>query len=207
MDIHIEEYRNTILVQQKWKYNWIAATGLTPWTYIEKKQFHNQVDGLIWGNWGSKFDLKVTGSSDFATQHVDSVFTVNFDIKWVLNGEHWTVNATKITPGSQITSSLSWGSRCINLDTEDVVKRHFADAGVSSYQYPVVHEFGHGTGNSIYASTGMHGDEYKSSSVYYIDKPSVMNHGNELRQRHLDYLLSQLNQMLSNTTFYVHTIN
>ncbi|BAX80222.1 hypothetical protein [Labilibaculum antarcticum] len=47
MDIHIEEYRNTILVQQKWKYNWLNEEGTSPWRYIEKNEFHNQADKLI----------------------------------------------------------------------------------------------------------------------------------------------------------------
>lgn len=52
-----------------------------------------------------------------------------------------------------------------------------------------------------------HSDEYHDKDSinggFKLDYPSVMNIGNELRKRHLDYILKQLNTMLPNTTFYL----
>ena len=96
---------------------------------------------------------------------------------------------------------MSWDSKIINIDTEDTVKIK-RDRGSKSYhQYPIVHEFGHSVGNSIFASTGMHGDEYNSSSSFFRDKRSLMNIGSNLRDRHLDFLLQQLNTMIPNAQF------
>ena len=58
MDIHIEEYRGTILIRQKWKYHWLNAIGTSSWTHSEKQNFHSKVDNLIWNSWGSRFFSK-----------------------------------------------------------------------------------------------------------------------------------------------------
>ncbi len=86
----------------------------------------------------------------------------------------------------------------------DTKERKTPIYGVIHHQYPVAHEFGHAVGNSIYASNGMHGDEYKVTSSYYSDKISIMNAGMELRDRHLDFILSQLNTIINNTTFSIY---
>jgi len=206
MNLHIEEFRSTILIQQKWKYNWKKLAGTTDWTYRQKKKFHHKTDNLVWQIWGGHFKLRTKGSSRFAKKYKNKNLTVNFDIKWVLKDEHWNVNVTKIPNGDFKTSSVSWNSKKIEFDTEDtkIVKR--SSGGVEFKQYPIIHEFGHAVGNSIYASTGMHGDEYKTTSTHNSDKKSMMNIGNELRKRHIDYLISELNQMIKNTTFYAYKI-
>ncbi len=206
MDIHIEETRGTILIKQKWKYSWLNFSGSTPWTYIEKQSFHSKVDNIIWNSWGNNFFLKVSGSSDFAKRNSGKVWDVNFDIEWVLHTEHWDVKVTKYprTHAGNPTSSVGWGSKIINLDTKDTAWRKRVSSGRNYFQYPLVHEFGHAAGNSKYANTGMHGDEYASTSVYAGDKNSLMNIGNKLRDRHLDFILSQLNTMVSGSTFSKH---
>ena len=80
MDIHIEEYRGTILIKQKWKYRWLNARETSSWTHSEKQTFHNKVDNLIWNSWGNRFFLKVKGSSDFAKKHKAIRWDVKFDI-------------------------------------------------------------------------------------------------------------------------------
>ncbi|MCV6628528.1 MAG: hypothetical protein OIF50_01575 [Flavobacteriaceae bacterium] len=131
---------------------------------------------------------------------------MNFDIEWVLHTEHWKVNVTKYPEDyiGIITSSVRWHTREVFLDTLDTKKRKIPIAGRNYYQYPVAHEFGHTAGNSIYARNGMHGDEYHSSSSYIADRNSIMNAGMELRDRHLDYLIGELNTMISNTRFAIH---
>jgi hypothetical protein len=209
MDIYIEEDRNIISIQEKWEYNWL--TKVTPWTLTEKRKFHEMADSRIWKNWGGHFKLKVKGTSPFALKHKNTIFTVNFDIKWVLLSSHWKVNITKIAPGGFERSNVKWNEKIINLDTEDtklICKGVYA--GTSYYQYPISHEFGHTIGNSYHALKGrksVHGDEYSADNRvnggFRLDYFSIMNIGNELRNRHLDYILAQLNTMIPNTTFYI----
>ncbi|TWP27076.1 hypothetical protein ETU08_07560 [Apibacter muscae] len=204
MDIFIEEGRNIILIQERWQYNWL--TKVTPWTITERRKFHELADQRIWKIWGGHFKLKVQGTSSFAEKHKNTTFTVNFDIKWALINPHWKVNLTKIAPGGFQTSYVNWNSKIISLDTEDtkIVTRY---AGRSKYkQYPVAHEFGHAIGNvpirGISHSDEYH-DSYRLNGGFKLDYLSIMNIGNNLRNRHLDYVLIQLNSMFANTTFYI----
>lgn len=204
MDISIDETSKTILVKQKWKYNWMLSTNSTPWTYLEKKAFHHKADSLIWSIWGGQLKVNTRGTSTFAKANNGQDYSINFDLEWVLSNEHWNVNVTKIPIGSFASSSVSWNSRTINLDTEDILSRKVRTVGAIDYfQHPVAHEFGHAVGNSIFANTGMHGDEYKSTSTFFADKASIMNWGDSIRDRHIDYLLSELNLLIPNTTFHI----
>ncbi|WP_461532124.1 hypothetical protein [Sinomicrobium sp.] len=204
MDIVVEPHRQTILVQQRWKYDWQILVPVSSWTYDDKKEFHRRADELIWGQWSGKFIVRVEGNSDFATQFTDRDFTVNFDIKWVLSNEHWSVVVRKIPPGDFRTSHVKWGTRTMQLDTEDLILVERVKNGKSYFQYPVAHEFGHAAGNSVYATT--HGDEYGSSSPFQLDRSSMMNVGNELRDRHSDYLIQQLNTMVPETSFRIYKV-
>ncbi|MGM5630929.1 hypothetical protein O2K51_08490 [Apibacter raozihei] len=209
MDIFIEEEQNSILVQEKWQYLW--HTKVTPWLLSEKRHFHKLADLRIWSVWSGYFKLKVTGSSNFATKHKSTSFTLNFDIKWVLKNPHWNVTVTKIAPNTFEQSYIKWNERVIHLDTEDT-KLNFKGKvnSKSFYQYPIAHEFGHTVGNSYFAligKTAIHSDEYSLNNLlnggFKLDYSSIMNIGNELRNRHLDYILIQLNSMIPNTYFII----
>jgi len=206
MDIYIEEERKKIIIRQKWRYFWHESVGTSPWTYEEQKEFHNNVDRLIWNNWGEYFNLKATGNSDFAKKNQGKRWDVDFDIEWVLHSEHWKVNVTKYPSNhiGMITSSVAWDAKEIKLDTKDTRPQARSRNGNQYLQYPVVHEFGHAAGNSIFARTNMHGDEYKPTSTFYHDKNSLMNIGSELRDRHLDYILEELNGVIINTRFSIY---
>ncbi len=206
MNISIVTDKNYIFVSQRWKYSWLNAPKTTAWTYAQKKDFHNKVDRLIWSNWSSHFTLKVSGRSDFAKQYKGKTLRINFDVQWVLSNEHWNVDVTKIKKNDSKTSSVRWSSNIIKLDTNDTLLRQTSKKNPAYVQYPVVHEFGHAIGNSKYASKGMHGDEYKKKSLHYADKKSLMNIGHELRSRHIDTLISELNTMIPNTTFKVSRV-
>lgn len=79
------------------------------------------------------------------------------------------------------------------------MNKYKRDRGGNSYhQYPSVHEFGHILGNSYVFNRG---DEYNSSSVHFSDKASIMNVGSKIRDRHLWYIIEQLNTMIPSTTF------
>lgn len=199
MSISIDGKKKLIFVQQKWQYVWKIQSGCAKWTSAQKTKFHNDCDKAIWAKWSGKYQVACTGTSDFAKAMKDAVFNVSFDIKYVTSGGHWTVTVTKIPKGSKKTSSVKWNAQTIDLDTEDVSKRKDID------QVPVAHEFGHAVGNSKHGPAG-HGDEYHEDGVHFDDKDSMMNIGSELRKRHADHLIGELNKMIPNTTFSVKAI-
>jgi len=201
MDLYVNDKTGTILVQLKWKYSWATSKGTKRWTFTEKAAFHQAADKLIWQIWSDKITLNVGGSSELAKKYKSKGLKVNFDIRWVISGAHWDVSVTKIPVGKFKGSSVNWNKREATLDTEDINPVVRKNAGKSHTQYPVAHEFGHAVGNSIFASSKMHGDEYKQSSSYFSDKSSIMNIGSQIRKRHIDYILSQLNGMIPNTVF------
>lgn len=98
-----------------------------------------------------------------------------------------------------------WGIRQINIDTEDL--KFSLKKIINSkkyYQFPIAHEFGHTVGNAPIIG---HSDEYnadpKINGGFKSDYSSLMNVGNQLRNRHLDYILKELNTMLPDTTFKI----
>lgn len=50
------------------------------------------------------------------------------------------------------------------------------------------------------------GDEYNSSQEFRFDKDSIMNVGNKLRDRHLEYILNILNTSVIDTKFYIYSL-
>lgn len=203
MDLHIEADRGTILIRQKWKYKWLVSARSTRWSYPEKRRYHHKADNMIWSSWGRHFELKVEGTSSFARKHRDTRWDVNFDIQWVLLKEHWKVEVTKYPSNHQghPTSRVRWGERLIILDTKDTRARKRNRGGRDYYQPTLTHEFGHAVGNSSHPDAHSHGDEYRSTSNNFRDKNSLMNVGSELRDRHLDFILRELNTMIPDATF------
>ncbi|MGB1312306.1 hypothetical protein [Bizionia paragorgiae] len=205
MDITVDLGSSVVFIQQKWKYNWKTSPKVTAWSYVEKKEFHNKADKLLWSGWSNRYTLKVSGSSNIAKKYNRKELQVNFDIKWVLNSEHWTVQVKKIETGKFNTSSVNWTSRLINLDTEDLKVVTRTKNKKAYKQYPISHEFGHAIGNTSHIK-GMHSDEYKTTSSFNIDLQSRMNIGDTLRRRHIDYIITELNKMIPNTVFSIHQL-
>ena len=208
MDIYLEENRGIILVRQRWRYNWLVKDA-TEWTYQQKTDFHRKADDIIWKTWGNKFKIRTRGTSDLAKKFADKTLTINFDIKWVIEKAHWDVNITKVARDTlSPRSNIHWNAREINIDTKDTILTH---RGNNKYQFPIAHEFGHTIGNSIYAlrsigSKNPRGDEYNSSLEFRFDKDSIMNVGNKLRDRHLEYILNILNTSVIDTKFYIYSL-
>lgn len=203
--IDLNTIENYFFISSHWQYSFKNKAGTTPWTEPEKMNFHNRADQLIWRCWSSKYQLQVKGTSDFAKKNLNTLFTVNFDIKRVYSNPHWTVEAIKILPGDFNQSHIKWFSHQITLDTEDVKLFNRFNSAKTYGQYPISHEFGHVTGNiPLY---GLHGDEYLPASIYHSDTSSILNIGNQIRARHYDYLLMILNDpffpFIADTHFYV----
>ncbi len=200
MDIYIDEHSSSILIRMKWKYIWVQGEH-APWTYMEKKSFHHKSDSIIWQKLGEVLSVQARGTSDFAKRHKNTIWKINFDIQWVLNDEHWTVIVKKIPKGTFATSKTSWKNRKLYLDSNDFEFSCKKTVGNKKYnQRGVLHEFGHAMGNTI-AIKGMHGDEYKQSSSYFNDYNSLMHSAEEIRIRHIDYIISVLNSWIPDTIF------
>ena len=112
-----------------------------------------------------------------------------------------------------------WTERKIFLDVYDVTPQEKCGAPDGLMQYTVAHEFGHTIGNTRGAFPSLimgfssisvitHGDEYRASTTqknhirinqqrreFIEDLNSIMNVGNSLRRRHLDYIMQELNSM------------
>ncbi len=184
----------------KWKYVWITNE-MSPWTYKQKKDFHKTADSLIWQKLGSSLNMKVRGNSDFAKKHVNTIWKVYFDIKWVLNDEHWTVFVKKIKKDKFSKSTTNWKKKEMYLDTNDFDLFIKGTIGPNKYyQRGVLHEFGHAIGNTEYIKR-MNEDAYKQTNSYNNDYSKLMHSAEEIRSRHLDYIISVLNKWIPNTIF------
>lgn len=215
-EIDLDTNTGFVFLQLRWQYTWVAAAGQSAWTLQQKRNFHNSADRAIWASWSNRVTLSVAGTSSFARAFATRPVTINLDVRWVTNNPHWTVTVTKIAAGTTATSSVVWNARTITLDSEDVVPRERclpaagppATAGgpapLACYkQIPVAHEFGHSAGNTVILSRG---DEYHTGHTHEADAPSMMNIGNELRNRHFATIVDELNRMVPNTTFSVGRI-
>ncbi|MBB94777.1 MAG: hypothetical protein CML68_09265 [Rhodobacteraceae bacterium] len=207
MSIDVNGDKALIFVQQKWEYTFVEQAGVSKWTSKEKTDFHTAADKSIWARWSGKFKLTCTGKSDFARAFKDTVFNVSFDIKNVKSGGHWKVTVTKVPKGSKSpTSSVNWGNQTIKLDSEDTKLKDLLKTGKDKdKQSPFAHEFGHAVGNSKHGPAA-HGDEYKAGAANFADKKSMMNIGTELRKRHADHLIGELNKMIKDTTWTVKSV-
>jgi len=220
LDIYINDQAKTITIRQRWKYVWRydAQKSIKPWAVDEKQYFHKQAVFLIKSIWETAPRVNIRGDSDFVKSNAGRSFQFRFDIEKVNAGEHWTISANKVPNGSKFRSWTDWRNGKIVLDILDTGSRVIHFNGHTNYQIPVVHEFGHAIGNvpSIYG--GSQGDEYtvgspldsfirlQDISPYHTDYSSVMNRGSDLRARHFEYLLRELNTMISSTTFYFNPL-
>ena|SRR5438552_17484982 len=192
IDIVMDEGR--IFFQERWQYTW-DANGQSSWTTAEKQQFHRAVDGQIWRSWSNRIRFKTAGTSPFA-RHFPSV-SINFDIRWVLAKPHWNITVRKLAAGSTPTTYISNVDRAnmqVNLDSADLDSYTPVNAAGASHKFRAVpHEFGH-------TFPGVD-DEYVAGAADLADTDSMMNIGDQIRMRHLQPVLDQLNTMLPHCTF------
>lgn len=212
MDIVINEAIHEVLIKQRWKLidfqlrgQLIQFLGIHKLFYLEKwkEEFKYRAKNIIEEHWNEPnfFLLKLVligEETDFYRKNKMTIWTVRFQIDWVLENAHWDVMLSY----NPIRSSVNWGKRLIKIDRLDTnIKR----TGTYTRQIGLLHEFGHTIGNSSYAISRqrkiLHGDEYNKVSPYYLDEKSIMNIGNELRFRHIDYILLELETMIPNVKF------
>jgi len=204
-DIDIDTITGQVFLQQKWNYTWLLGAGVSAWTSAEKTDFHNRADTHIWAAWSNRATLSVTGTSAFALRHSSAGVPINLDIRRVTANEHWDVKVKKILPAAFERSNIVWSTRKINLDTNDFNTRTNCRGTprVCHKQIPVAHEFGHAAGNTAVLGRG---DEYKASSPHVNDHSSIMNVGSQLKSRHFQTILDELNLMIPGATFTVKGI-
>lgn len=217
-DIQIIESNFEIIVTQRWR---IINNPRIPLAKIE--HFKRMAKGIINALWNYKFWVRVKGTSRFAIKNKRTVFNIRFQLEWVYRGEHWRVD---LSPTSR-QSSVNWYNRRIELDLEDTQLQEKIGSDGKILQYPIAHEFGHTIGNIRgFVSLAYipskpyqlfhrvrHDDEYKIGGVsprikyenrlrrqYVLDKNSIMNIGNQIRDRHIDFILLELNSMFRDDT-------
>jgi|GEM_PF-6050508 len=197
MDIYIEPARKAIVIRQRWKYNWLSEPPLDFWTYEERRKWHHKADDIIWSNWSNKFSVySFTHSGKF--KELDGVtFKVEFDIEWVLDNPHWTVNVHKTLPFRNFNSNVNWSNQNINLssiDLDDVVRDNVYS------QITFNHEFGH-----TFLNDEEYGPEWGNPKIspYRDDKRALMNIGNELRDRYFILIEEQLNKWFKEVEFLI----
>jgi hypothetical protein len=193
--IDLITHEGRIFFQQRWKYNWLATPPVSPWTLAEKRRFHNSVDTQIWRHWSNRIRFAITGSAPLCRRYRE--ISINFDARWVLSNEHWTVAASKLPAGSTPTTVISNVDRAnmtINLDSADLASYEACNAAGRCRDFRAVpHEFGH-------TFPGVN-DEYNAGHPNLGDTDSRMNIGDQLRTRHLQPLLNELNTMVADCTF------
>lgn len=205
--VDINTTTGQILVRQKWMYQWIAGPKLPPWTYKEQHDYHRRVDLAVWAVWSNRARLAVSGTSDFAKRFAKTGAPVNMDAQWVKSGQHWTVFVTKVPDGVFYPSQVFWNSKRIQLGSRDYAPVTRVIDGKTRKQRTGPHEFGHAFGN-----TGVlkRGDEYPKPnakpSPHVADDQSIMHVGEQLRVRHFQTLIEELNQMIPDTKFKVASL-
>ncbi len=201
-DIDINTRSNSILIIQRWKYSW-NNNGFPDWSYEEKKKMHEAFEKEMARVWNNRTNLKPTGRSTFAKKHGNSSFRVSFDIQWFTSTGHWTVEVKKVsTKDYSNRPNVSWHEKKITLYTVDIKSLHKVGAPKGVNQVNIPHEFGHSLGNSS-GIPKMHADEYNTGSSFYNDKNSLMNVGMELRARHFDFIIKEINTMIPDTEFII----
>lgn len=202
--IDIDTAEGKIVLLERWQYTWVVLPPALRWMPGEMQNFHQRAERQIWAAWSNRAFLSVVGTSPFARRFSGRSVSVTVDIRRVLAKPHWNVSVRKVVGDVFIQSAVDWWQRRIRLDSNDFEPRIQClgpPKVTCGSQVPVAHEFGHTIGN---VGAFARGDEYRSSkSDHFLDVGSIMHFGMQLRKRHLDQLLMELNDMMPDTTFAV----
>lgn len=217
----------TIEVIEERDYNLILITQTQEIVYNELhfhelRKYQNTVTNIIYSIWNNKCYFKVRGNSKFANKHKKTRFKLQFKIIWSTSpNSNWKVYIHRKDTRSYVRQY----AREIHFDLFDIDLQEKIGSDGNILQYPVAHEFGHTIGlvkfsrpllsfNPNYPWGTLHADEYETNSSkenkfrrpFINDRRSIMNIGNELRERHMDYILQELNTLLLGTEFYISTL-
>lgn len=201
MEVSLDTDTNTITVTQRWKCSFLTfGRHQGSWTEGEKVTFQRRVCRIIDEVWGSKAFVRIIGGVDneFNERYGKREFAVKIKIEFVDSFENWKVNIYKARPGdlSDWDAFVSWESREICLTSHAVTQCQHQSLAIKANYWIIAHEFGH--------ALGYHGaftDEYEPGNAYQADVLSVMNKGNEIRQRHFRTVCNLLNRMCPGTSF------
>jgi hypothetical protein len=178
-----------VFVQQDWFYIWSVVPPASPWTHPEKQHFHNTLDRHVWAQWSDRLRIYPTGAHELARRFGTSGLRLTFDVHWVTRPGHWTVTVRKLVPGGNYRSNVTFATRTIELDSEDLTPHVAAnDAGQTGAGFRTgPHEFGHTIRNP---------DEYNRGAANLADTTSVMNIGQQLRPRHAQLITETLHKLV-----------
>jgi hypothetical protein len=201
--IDIDTTHGRVFLQERWKYTWEVQPPMADWTLAEKRAFHNSVDRQIWASWSSRVRLSVTGAGHLVRRFSRHGVPINLDVRWVLHHEQWNVTVRKLVPGLFAHSTVDFAARRIELNTNTAtVTRDACNAATPAVCRPgfrsSTHEFGHTLENR---------DEYTAGSAFLADDRSIMNVGQQLRERHFATIVRELNTMIHGVTFAVGDIH
>lgn len=198
--IDIDTDTGVILVREDWRYIWHTDPGVKAYTVAQRRAFHRRLDREIWGKWSWQFRVRAVGDAPFAHRFAHRKLVINFDIRWVLRGGQWTVEVIRLQPGTKMNnrtrSNVTFLTRQIQLFS--VLFQSYTAGNSAGASRPGFragpHEFGH---------TLDYPDDYTPTSPYLADTDSIMNIGQQLRQRHITLVLRALNTMIQGVTFEV----
>ncbi len=183
----------SVKVLGRWAYHWVTVPGVDPWSEPEKRFFHAIVQGLVKSGFANA-RLNITAKKiNFSTS-----FKLEFDIGWALERyKHWTVYVTKLPPGSHpltLVSHVDGVNRVVRLDTADLMNYHVCNAAgncnvFNAIPHELVHTWGHNP------------DEAVPGSPHLRDTKSVLNIGNQLRNRHMHLILKCLEELVPDARF------
>ncbi len=226
--ITVDEATKIIFLQEDWRYNW-RVKGLddlgnlarklyfgtdpsifdmpSPWTLAEKQTFHNKCDTMIWRHMSGNVKIFVTGQSNFACRNIDSVFSVNFDIRWVLTGGHWQVDVLKVPAYARAKESehVHFPDKKIQLvhGVATIPRRLNESQPKAAMQASVLHEFGHTFDVDDEYGYEYGRDQQQLPSAFVKDINGLMNIGNQLRNRYFKEVIVWMNTMIPDTKFEI----
>jgi hypothetical protein len=141
------------------------------WTADEREAFTDQFREQVADTWNQPDHVTIKGHS------VSVRFT--FEFRESASGSQWHIRVFKLKPGGDRLSAVSRGGVSdADLDSNDGRRKNL---GAETTQTGIIHEFGHMIGLP---------DEYKGTSPHLKDRPSIMNWGSTVRERHLAHFVA-----------------
>jgi hypothetical protein len=194
--IEIDPDEKKVWVLERWAFHWTLAPGVSAWTLQEQGDFYQTLFTQIARTFQGA-TLSLSGTADLC-KSVKSMPLV-FGVVWMPEQwQHWSVFVRKMPAGSDPTtfiSSVDSPNHTIYLDSADTATYQACnDAGKCRDFQALPHEF-------IHTLRGGNLDEYTAGSPYLGDTDSILNIGKQLRSRHVQLIVNDLNTMIPNCTF------